>query len=143
MGTRHVGARAQHVYITACVRAKTRFVQQDARACARCARARVGNRRICVNVSGNQYLGKLQPNSFGERSTNSVPHSPALVPQSKCLTAGLAVVVGQGLTSLVPQCPAMKGKLLHAGAHAHAHTRAHTRGRAWSCNGRYRGTVRD
>lgn len=61
----------------------------------------------------------------GHDVVNLVPQCPALVPQSKCLTAGLAVVAPQQLTALVPQCPAINAYLARTWAHVRMHTRVH------------------
>lgn len=88
-------------------------------------RVHAATQGISSKSHGGQYLYDLTPKTTVRQEANLVPHSPAIVPQSKCLTAGLTGVTAQGLRSLVPQCPAITAKLYaYAGARTYAHTHA-------------------
>lgn len=80
--------------------------------------------------SGRQYLRAAVLKVTVQHGVNLVPQCPAIVPQSKCFTAGLAVVASQRVTSLVPQCPAITAPICtRTGVRTHAHTRTRIRTR--------------
>jgi len=130
-----VSARAHTMYTTLCARAK-RVMYSTLYMVVRAP--------VCVHASSGLFLRKPHAGRMLRQNTRPtgaqdnlhlVPHSPAIVPQSKCLTAGLTGVVAQGLKSLVPQCPAIQASYSarrRLRTCAHTHTRAHTRrGTQW------------
>ena len=138
---------------TACTRARTMYMTTYVRAnhamymviyvrARRVVRVHAMSGKIALKSHCEIYLRRFFTKRPLAQKPNLVPHSPAIVPQSKCLTAGLTGVTAQGLTLLVPQCPAMFPYLyMYAGARAHTRTRTPAHGGAMGCTAGLCGTT--